>query len=181
MFDLGNGVAKGGDHLLAHFAPQEFEVITRVWIRFLSLQQDRVLTDGAVQLPWHRAVKKVPHVDLHTGRRVEPNSPNGVKFETFVFDALPLAESSIVYETDRVEEFAPIKNATGVDSVESSHRLQSDRAGRWLEAHGVKVARDGKGRVAARIEISPLTALEPADLVAVDLPAAIAADEEILL
>ena len=132
-------------------------------------------------LPYHRAVKKVPHVDLHTGRRVEPNSPNGVKFETFVFDALPLAESSIVYETDRVEEFAPIKNATGVDSVESSHRLQSDRAGRWLEAHGVKVARDGKGRVAARIEISPLTALEPADLVAVDLPAAIAADEEILL
>ncbi|MDY7108785.1 MAG: UDPGP type 1 family protein [Planctomycetota bacterium] len=132
-------------------------------------------------LPYHRALKKVPHVDLETGRIVEPRSPNGVKFETFVFDALPLAESSIVYETDRIEEFAPIKNATGVDSVESSHRLQSERAGRWLEAHGVTVARDGEKKVAARIEISPLTALEPADLVAADLPREIAADEEILL
>lgn len=152
-------------------------------IHIIGVQFVERLTSDAHHfgLPYHRAIKKVPHVDLDTGRRVEPSSPNGVKFETFVFDALPLAESSIVYETDRVEEFAPIKNATGVDSVESSHRLQSDRAGRWLEAHGVKVARDGKGRVAARIEISPLTALEPADLVAVDLPRAIAADEEILL
>jgi len=132
-------------------------------------------------LPYHRAVKKVPYIDPDSGRRVEPASPNAVKFETFVFDALPLAESSIVYETDRVEEFAPIKNATGVDSVETSHQLQSERAGRWLEAHGVSVPRDGDGRIAARIEISPLTALEPADLVAVDLPQAIAAGEELLL
>jgi UDP-N-acetylglucosamine/UDP-N-acetylgalactosamine diphosphorylase len=132
-------------------------------------------------LPYHRAVKKVPFIDPETGRRVEPASPNAVKFETFVFDALPRAESSIVYETDRVEEFAPIKNATGVDSVETSHQLQSERAGRWLEAHGVSVPRDGDGRIAARIEISPLTALEPADLVAVDLPRAIAAGEELLL
>jgi len=132
-------------------------------------------------LPYHRAVKKVPFIDPDTGRQVEPTSPNAVKFETFVFDALPRAESSIVYETDRVEEFAPIKNAKGVDSVETSHQLQSERAGRWLEAHGVSVPRDGDGRIAARIEISPLTAREPADLVAVDLPRAIAAGEEMLL
>jgi UDP-N-acetylglucosamine/UDP-N-acetylgalactosamine diphosphorylase len=64
-----------------------------------------------------------------------------VKLERFVFDALPLCRSSIVYETDRVEEFAPIKNATGVDSVESSKALQTARAARWLEAAGVKVPR----------------------------------------
>jgi UDP-N-acetylglucosamine/UDP-N-acetylgalactosamine diphosphorylase len=132
-------------------------------------------------LPYHRALKKVPHIDLETGERVEPDQPNAVKLETFVFDALPLAESSIVYETSRVEEFAPIKNATGADSPATSHQLQSDRAARWMEAHGVIVPRDGEGHARARIEISPLTALEPADLVAVDLPRSIAAEDELVL
>jgi UDP-N-acetylglucosamine/UDP-N-acetylgalactosamine diphosphorylase len=132
-------------------------------------------------LPYHRALKKVAQVDPETGRRVEPAEPNAVKFETFVFDALPLAESSIVLETDRTEEFAPIKNASGADSVITSHQLQSERAGRWIEAHGASVPRDADGAVSAKIEISPLTALEPADLVAVDLPEAIAAGEEVVL
>jgi UDP-N-acetylglucosamine/UDP-N-acetylgalactosamine diphosphorylase len=132
-------------------------------------------------LPYHRARKVVPHVDLETGERVEPMEPNGVKFETFVFDALALADGSIVYETDRVQEFAPIKNGTGADSPATSHELQTERAARWLEAHGVSVARDGEGRVAARLEISPLTALEPADLVAVDLPSVMEAGEEYVI
>ncbi len=45
--------------------------------------------------------------------RVEPKSNNAVKLETFVFDALPLCQRSIIYETDRLDEFAPIKNADG--------------------------------------------------------------------
>jgi len=132
-------------------------------------------------LPYHRAVKKTPYIDLESGRRIEPESPNAVKLETFVFDAIPLAESSLVYETDRVEEFAPIKNASGVDSVQTSHQLQSERAGRWLEACGVHVPRDDEGRVHARIEISPLTALEPADLAHAELPDAISPAQEILI
>ena len=115
-------------------------------------------------LPFHRADKKVAHIDLTTGHLVEPTSPNGVKLETFVFDALPLCEASIILETDRVEEFAPIKNLSGVDSAESSRALQIERAARWLEAAGVKVPRDAAGVCAALIEISPLTALEAADL-----------------
>ena len=47
-------------------------------------------------LPLHRAVKKVPHVDLDTGERVDPDEPNAVKLESFVFDALPIAERSLV-------------------------------------------------------------------------------------
>lgn len=132
-------------------------------------------------LPYHRALKKAAVIDVETGQLIEPAAPNAVKLETFVFDALPLAESSLVYETDRTEEFAPIKNDSGADSPETSHRLQCDRAGRWLEAHGLTVPRDDEGHVTARIEISPLTALEPADLVAVELPEEIHVGEELVL
>jgi UDP-N-acetylglucosamine/UDP-N-acetylgalactosamine diphosphorylase len=132
-------------------------------------------------LPWHRAEKKSPYVDLATGVRVEPEKPNVVKLETFVFDALPLAESSIVCETSRVEEFAPIKNAEGVDSPATSHQLQCDKFGGWLERHGVHVPRTADGHVDARIEISPLTALEPGDLAGIDLPREIAPGSEVAL
>lgn len=116
------------------------------------------LNAGRFALPWHRAVKKVPHIDMKTGEAVEPGKPNAVKLETFVFDALPLAERSSVLETLREEEFAPIKNAEGVDSAVTSKQLQSDRAARWLAAAGVEVERN------AVVELSHLTAVEPEDL-----------------
>ncbi len=115
-------------------------------------------------LPYHRADKKVPHVDVKSGAMVQPTTNNGVKLEAFVFDAIPLAESSIVYETNRLEEFAPIKNAEGVDSPATSHQLQSERAAKWLESANVRVPRGAKQEVDAKIEISPLTALCAEDL-----------------
>ncbi len=133
------------------------------------------------QLPYHRAEKKVPYVSLDTGDRVEPDSPNAVKLEAFVFDALPLCSQSIVYETDRIEEFAPIKNAEGVDSPVSSNQIQIERSARWLESRGVSVSRDDQGRVDAVIEISQITAIEPDDLQGVKLPAAIDPGASVLL
>jgi len=151
-------------------------------IHLLGVRFVERLTEGATfALPWHRADKKVPFIDPATGARVEPAEPNGVKLESFVFDAIPLAASSIVYETSRVEEFAPIKNATGVDSAESSARIQSDRNGAWLEQHGVRVPRRADGHVDASIEVSPLTALEPADLSRLALPREVRAGEELSL
>ncbi|MEC9372385.1 MAG: UDPGP type 1 family protein [Planctomycetota bacterium] len=126
--------------------------------------------DDGLSLPFHRADKKVPHVDLATGKKVEPDSANGVKLEMFVFDALPLAEKSIVLETLREDEFAPIKNAEGVDSPASSRRLQSGRGARWLESAGVRVARNEDGSPACTIEISPLKAMGPEDLKGMALP-----------
>ncbi|MEQ8850227.1 MAG: UDPGP type 1 family protein [Phycisphaerales bacterium] len=120
----------------------------------------KLASDAAYELPFHRAVKKVAHVDAETGEAIEPAEPNAVKLERFIFDAIPLAESSIVYETDRVEEFAPIKNATGSDSVETSRALQTERAARWLEAAGVTVPRHADGSVNATIEIGAMTALD---------------------
>ena len=132
-------------------------------------------------LPYHRAQKKVPYLDLESQERVEPPSPNAVKLETFVFDALPLCEQSIVYETDRVEEFAPIKNATGVDSAESSQQLQIERAARWLESRGVAIARNNQDQVDAVIEIRPTTAIGPDDLADLDLPQSVTSKQELLL
>ncbi len=120
----------------------------------------KLASDAAYELPFHRAVKKVAHVDPESGNPAEPAGPNAVKLERFIFDAIPLAESSIVYETDRVEEFAPIKNATGSDSVETSRALQTERAARWLEAAGVTVPRNSDGSVNAVIEIGALAALD---------------------
>jgi len=123
---------------------------------------ERINQDG-FSLPWHRADKKISYVD-EIGERIEPDEPNGIKLETFIFDALPLAEKSIILTIDRVEEFAPIKNATGVDSAESSRELQIERAAHWLEAAGITVPRKPDGTVDAVIEISPLFALDADEL-----------------
>ncbi len=141
---------------------------------------------GEFNLPFHRAEKKVPHLD-DAGQEVSPEEPNAIKLETFVFDALPLCEKSIILETDRVEEFAPIKNADAADgtvapdSPASSRRLQSERAARWLERQGVRVPRKAGGELDATIEIPPVAAIEPADLASLDLPGEIAAGSSTLI
>jgi UDP-N-acetylglucosamine/UDP-N-acetylgalactosamine diphosphorylase len=134
-------------------------------VKFLT----RLNTERGFSLPFHRAEKKVPHVDLKTGEMVSPKDPNGIKLERFVFDALPLCRASIVLETERVEEFAPIKNASGVDSPQSSGRIQTQRAAGWLRARGVEIPiKDGEPD--CTLEIGPLTATEARDLEGRTLP-----------
>lgn len=126
---------------------------------------ERLTADPAsFALPWHRAVKKVPHVDLATGARVEPREPNAVKLEAFVFDALPLAKNPVVLQTDRAAEFSPVKNATGADSVDTAQRDMSRRAARWLERAGANIPRRSDGDYEGTFEISPLRALDEMDL-----------------
>jgi UDP-N-acetylglucosamine/UDP-N-acetylgalactosamine diphosphorylase len=132
---------------------------------------ERVATDAKFSLPCHRAEKKIPCVDPATGAAVTPTENNGVKLEKFIFDALALCRQSLVYETDRVEEFAPIKNASGVDSVESSRALQTERAARWIEAAGGRVPRAANGTPDCVLEISGRTALCAEDLRGVKVPA----------
>jgi UDP-N-acetylglucosamine/UDP-N-acetylgalactosamine diphosphorylase len=117
---------------------------------------ERLNAGGRLELPWHRAEKKVPYVDA-TGNTIKPERPNAVKLEQFVFDAIPLAENAIVYTTDRAEEFSPVKNAQGTDSPETCRRDQVRRAARWLQAAGVRVALGG-GEQDPLIEISPALA-----------------------
>ncbi|HOX08795.1 MAG TPA: UDPGP type 1 family protein [Planctomycetota bacterium] len=120
-------------------------------------------------LPYHRAEKAVPCADAE-GKTAKPDGKNGIKFECFIFDALPLARKGLVVETRREEEFAPIKNATGEDSAESCRKMLADEWARWIEAAGGEVPRRADGTVDGRIEVSPLYALDAAELAA-KLPA----------
>ena len=143
---------------------------------------DRLTSDSTGSpLPLHQARKAVSFVDLESGKLIEPKTPNATKLEMFVFDAVPKAERSLVWETNRVEEFAPIKNATGVDSAVSSHALQVERAARWLESAGVTVPRDKNGASEAELEICSSTALSAAQLAAVELPKSIDPGEQLVL
>jgi len=123
---------------------------------------ERLNTDG-FSLPLHRALKRIPHID-RKGGRVEPAGPNGIKLESFVFDALPLASKSIILQTVRSEEFSPIKNATGANSAETARRMMVACAAGWLESAGVTVPRKPNGSVDCIIEIAPSFAMGPEDI-----------------
>ena len=73
-------------------------------------------------LPYHLAEKKIPCLD-ENGNEVKPETPNGCKFEQLVLDMIYLSSSCLPFEVVREKEFAPIKNKTGVDSVESAREL----------------------------------------------------------
>lgn len=115
------------------------------------------ITGGELQLPYHIAEKSVPCLD-ETGQPHTPSAKNGLKFETFIFDALALAERTAILEVRRAEDFAPVKNADGEDSPASAQQMLCDLFGEWLEACGVSVPLGDHGQVNGRIEISPLTA-----------------------
>lgn len=86
-------------------------------VRFL-----RELAGRGFALPLHRARKRVPHLDAQ-GRLAEPDGPSAVKLERFVFDLFPEAQRAEVHEVDRAREFAPVKSATGEDSLETARAL----------------------------------------------------------
>lgn len=73
-------------------------------------------------MPVHIVEKKIPYVD-NDGNVVKPESPNGYKFETLVLDMIHELDDCLPYEVVRDYEFAPIKNRTGVDSLESAREL----------------------------------------------------------
>ena len=73
-------------------------------------------------LPLHIVEKKIPYID-ENGNLVKPEKPNGYKFEGLVLDMIHELDSCLPFEVVREKEFAPIKNATGIDSVESAREL----------------------------------------------------------
>ncbi len=73
-------------------------------------------------LPLHVVEKKIPYVD-EEGKFIQPDQVNGHKFETLILDMIHLCPDTLVYEIVREREFAPVKNRTGVDSVETAREL----------------------------------------------------------
>ena len=82
------------------------------------------------RMPLHVVEKKIPYLN-DAGEFVNPQEPNGYKYESLVLDMIHQLESCLPFEVERNREFAPIKNRTGVDSVESARAL--------LQANGVEL------------------------------------------
>ncbi|MBI3838320.1 MAG: UTP--glucose-1-phosphate uridylyltransferase [Planctomycetia bacterium] len=104
-------------------------------------------------LPFHVAKKAVSYLD-RAGELVEPQRPNAIKFERFIFDLLPIARQAIVVEVDESQAFAPVKNAPGDprDTPESVQAQMIALHTSWLRAAGCEVA------PGTAVEIGPLFA-----------------------
>ncbi len=72
-------------------------------------------------LPYHIAVKKLNYIDFRTG--TPAILPDGYKFELFLFDAFSRLDGLAVLRIERTEEFAPVKNLTGIDSAETAREM----------------------------------------------------------
>ena len=83
------------------------------------------------ELPLHIVEKKIPYMN-ENGEFIKPESPNGYKFETLILDMIHMLDTCLPFEVERNKEFAPIKNKTGVDSIESARKL--------LKENGIKTA-----------------------------------------
>lgn len=118
------------------------------------------LGGGGLRLPWHLARKNIRSID-ERGLAVERP---GVKFETFVFDALARAERSITVEADRALEFSPVKNAEGSDSPATTRAALLEMFHSWLRDAGLEPPRDG-----ADLEVDP-TFAETSDEFSARLP-----------
>ncbi len=83
---------------------------------------DKLNRTLSVKLPLHRAFKKIKYMNAG-GEMITPDEPNAYKFETLALDMVKLQDDCLAYEVDRSKEFAPVKNKTGVDSVDSAREL----------------------------------------------------------
>jgi UDP-N-acetylglucosamine/UDP-N-acetylgalactosamine diphosphorylase len=122
-------------------------------VHALSVDFVERLTRGGLELPWHVARKKMSVVEAD-GRLVERT---GVKFETFVFDALAHSQPSLVLEVERSEEFSPVKNKSGEDSPATCRADLCRLYARWVRAAGLQLPpADAEGN--HPLEVDPLCA-----------------------
>jgi UDP-N-acetylglucosamine/UDP-N-acetylgalactosamine diphosphorylase len=118
-------------------------------VEFLKKVQE---LDG--KLEYHIAHKKIKHVNSQ-GEQLDPKDPNGIKLELFIFDVFPWSEKFAVLETERKEEFSPLKNAKGSKDGDSPDTSRADIMAqhvRFVEKAGGKVVSNGE----LEFEISPL-------------------------
>ena len=146
------------------FRPEEYRALDeqgniRHWagniaVHIISLSFIRRLNLHGFALPYHRAVKDV--------EVLAPDGKGGTipgwKFETFVFDSIPLARKTCCLEVIREEEFAPVKNQKGSDSPDTVRAAMNHLHRGWLKEAGAEVAPE------AQVEISPLFAQDKEEL-----------------
>ena len=84
------------------------------------------------KLEYHSAFKKSNYIN-ENGEEIEAKEPNAYKFEAFIFDAFERIDDLLILRGNREDEFAPVKNLTGVDSAESATKLYND----WCEKYNI--------------------------------------------
>ena len=127
------------------FRPEDYRALDekgniRYWagniaIHMISLSFVERLNRQGFALPYHRAVKEVDSLEPDGGGA----KMTAWKFETFVFDSIPLAQKSCCVEVTREEEFSPVKNQTGIDSPQTARRAQNDLFRSWLREAGAEI------------------------------------------
>ena len=165
---VGNVVSLEGKTQIIEYSdlPDEFAEQTnsdgslKLWAGNIAVHVlDRSFLSSVVadadSLPFHLASKKVPFVG-EAGTLVEPDSPNAIKFERFIFDLLPLATYALVVEGEPSRVFAPVKNVDGseVDTPALAKQAILDLHREWLLAAGAQFEDD------VQVEISPSWALD---------------------
>jgi len=123
-------------------------------IHMISLAFIQRLDEHGFSLPYHQAIKMVNSF----GAQGEITEIEGWKFETFIFDAIPLAKKTCCMEISREEEFAPVKNKQGDDSPQTVREILSNIHKNWLKDAGIEV------KPQVRVEISPLFAMSKEEL-----------------
>jgi UDP-N-acetylglucosamine/UDP-N-acetylgalactosamine diphosphorylase len=124
------------------------------------------LTAEGLELPWHVARKRMATID----EQGQPCEVEGVKFETFVFDALARSGPSVTLEVERALEFSPVKNREGDDSPHSCRRDLGQLFAGWVERGGgppPPLSADG----VPAVEVDPLLAEDVDQFVAGGPPA----------
>jgi len=129
-------------------------------IHIINVDFVEKLNAKGFSLPLHKAIKIIPHID-ENGKHLKTK---GVKLEALVFDALPLTQKSIILKTLRQQEFAPVKDANGIDSPETTKRMMIERAADWLESAQIAIPKKPDGSIDCIIELAPSFAVEKEDV-----------------
>lgn len=74
---------------------------------------------STIPLAYHRAFKKNDYINSE-GVKTVPSKPNTYKFENFIFDAFKYFDDMLLLRVNAEEEFAPIKDFTGIYSPETA-------------------------------------------------------------
>lgn len=112
---------------------------------------------------YHVAHKKITYLD-ENGILVEPTKENAYKFESFFFDFFNHADDMAVLDSNREEEFAPVKNLTGVDSKDTAREMVCNLHKKWLLQLGFK-----ESEIPNPIEISPILSYDGKDITKDDI------------